>query len=215
MCLRCSTQGFIGKGLRLHLSALIHPAVSPIKTAHERITNDADHRVFASPICVADRPGSSTSDCYRSVISRALPLESGLPLAREAVSRWLSTSTLVVGVRAGLERTWTSVEPEGSMSIRDERRAEPRTELHRLWTVSVESDRLGQRRAQVLDYSASGIKLALDGVCDLRPGASLEIHYPGTGWSYQATIAWTKQDDTETILGARLLEAACSLRQAC
>ena len=73
MCLRCSTQGFIGKGLRLHLSALIHPAVSPIKTALERITNDADQRSFASPICVADRPGSSTSDCYRSVTSRAAP----------------------------------------------------------------------------------------------------------------------------------------------
>ena len=64
------------------------------------------------------------------------------------------------------------------MSIWDERRAEPRTELHRLWTVSVEFDRLGQRRAQVLDYSASGIKLAFDGVSDLRPGAPLEITTP-------------------------------------
>jgi len=130
------------------------------------------------------------------------------------VRRQLSISALAVGVWAGLEQSWTSVEPEGSMSIRDERRAEPRTELHRLWTVSIHSDRLGQRHAQVLDYSASGIKLALDGASDLRPGAPLEIHYPGTGCSYQATIAWTTQDDTETILGARLLEAACSLLQA-
>ncbi len=50
------------------------------------------------------------------------------------------------------------------------------------WRVSVESDRLGQRRAQVLDYSASGMKLALDGVSDLRPGAPLDIHYHRTGW---------------------------------
>ena len=54
-------------------------------------------------------------------------------------------------------------EREKTMGIRQERRGEPRTELHRIWTVSVESHRFGHCRAQMLDYSASGMRLLLDG----------------------------------------------------
>lgn len=91
------------------------------------------------------------------------------------------------------------------MSITEERRSEPRTELHRIWTVSVESERLGPLRGQVLDYSASGMRLALDGFSVLRPGEWLEIHYPGTGFSYRATVAWSRQKHRKTIVAARVL----------
>jgi hypothetical protein len=101
------------------------------------------------------------------------------------------------------------------MSIREERRCEPRTELYRIWTVSVESNLFGHRRAQMLDYSASGMRLALDAGSTLRPGEQLEIHYPGTGFSYRAAVAWCRQDNTQTIVGACLLEVASAVRQAC
>jgi hypothetical protein len=91
------------------------------------------------------------------------------------------------------------------VSITEERRSEPRTELHRIWTVSVESEWLGPCRGQVLDYSASGMRLALDGFSVLKPGEWLEIHYPGTGFSYRATVAWSRQKHRKTIVAARLL----------
>ncbi|MBM5802000.1 MAG: PilZ domain-containing protein [Cyanobacteria bacterium K_DeepCast_35m_m2_023] len=99
------------------------------------------------------------------------------------------------------------------MSIREERRGEPRKELHRIWTVSVESKLLGHRRAQLLDYSASGMRLALDGSSDARPGERLDIHYPGTSCSYRATIAWCRSSDTQTFLGAHLIETLPAAHQ--
>ena len=58
----------------------------------------------------------------------------------------LSICALVASHLFGLEQRWASTEPEVSMRIREERRAELRADLHRLWTVSVESELLGQRR---------------------------------------------------------------------
>jgi hypothetical protein len=100
------------------------------------------------------------------------------------------------------------------MSIREERRCEPRTELYRIWTVSVESNLFGHRRAQMLDYSASGMRLLLDGGSAFRPGEQLEIHYPGTGLSYLTAVAWCRQDGRQVMVGARLLHAVSSGRQA-
>lgn len=103
----------------------------------------------------------------------------------------------------------------GSMSIREERRCEPRTQLHRNWIVCVESDRFRHRRAQLLDYRASGMRLALEGENELRPGERLEIHHPGTSVTYLATVAWSQQEHRQTLVGAQLLEPAPSMRQTC
>lgn len=100
------------------------------------------------------------------------------------------------------------------MSIRDERRGEPRTELHRLWAVCVESDGFRHRRAQLLDYSESGMRLALEGDSSLRPGQRLKIHNPGTRVSYLATVAWSQQENNQTLAGAQLIGAISSMRQA-
>jgi hypothetical protein len=126
----------------------------------------------------------------------------------------LSRISLAFLQQAGLEQTWKPAPVEGPVSITDERRFEPRTDLHRIWNVSVESELLGHRLGQVLDYSASGMRLALDGFSVLKPGEWLEIHYPGTGYSYRATVAWSRQKHRKTIVGARLLSAA-SVREAC
>lgn len=101
------------------------------------------------------------------------------------------------------------------MSIREERRCEPRMELHRNWIVCVESDRFRHRRAQLLDYSASGMRLALEGDHGLRPGERLEIHHPGTRATYLATVAWSQQEHRQTLIGAQLLEPAPSMRLSC
>lgn len=101
------------------------------------------------------------------------------------------------------------------MSFSHDRRSEPRTDLHRLWNVSVQSDALGQRLGQVLDYSSSGMRIAVDGVSIVRQGERLEIQYPGTHLSYLATVAWSTPDQTKTIIGVRLLEAADAASRAC
>ena len=99
------------------------------------------------------------------------------------------------------------------MSVRKERRCDPRAELHRTWTVSVESDHIGQRQAQILDYSSSGMRLAFNGSSSLKPGDRLAIHYPGTNFSYEATVAWSQEEQNRTIAGACLLEAVRSGRR--
>lgn len=148
-------------------------------------------------------------------IDTELPVLALMRSAGGIASPALSICALVASHLFGLEQRWASTEPEVSMRIREERRAELRADLHRLWTVSVESELLGQRRAQVLDYSASGMRLAIDGNRDLFPGATVAIHYPGTGWSYQATITWATNDGKETVCGVQLKESACSMRQSC
>ena len=94
------------------------------------------------------------------------------------------------------------------MDIHDERRSEARLALHRTWNVSVESDVLGSRVAQVLDYSPSGIKLSLAAVSGLKPGSRLAIHHPGTSCSYVATVAWCRQQHSTTLVGAQLVQTA-------
>lgn len=110
--------------------------------------------------------------------------------------------------------SWMGAEREKTMGIRQERRGEPRTELHRIWTVSVESHRFGHCRAQMLDYSASGMRLLLDGGSAVQPGEQLEIHYPGTGLSYLTAVAWCRQDGRQVMVGARLLDARPRSRKA-
>lgn len=55
------------------------------------------------------------------------------------------------------------------------------------------------------------MRLALDGVCGLRSGERLLVHYPGTKISYPLIVAWTKEGGSRqhhhTIVGARLLAA--------
>jgi hypothetical protein len=77
------------------------------------------------------------------------------------------------------------------VAIHDERRSEARSTLHRTWNVSVDSAVFGSRCAQVLDYSPSGIKLSL------------------------ATVAWCRQQQRTTTIGAELSKTATGLNQAC
>lgn len=99
------------------------------------------------------------------------------------------------------------------MSITEERRCEPRQELHRIWTVSVESDRFGRRQAQLLDHSPSGMRLALDGSSALRPGERLNLHYPGTNLRYGVKVQWTAIESSHTVIGVRLMEGSLALQQ--
>lgn len=92
----------------------------------------------------------------------------------------------------------------------DDRRSESRTELHRIWRLSVDSDTFAHRLGHVLDYSASGMRLCLDGDSVLRLGEQLQIHYPGTGFSYRVEVAWARQKHHQTIVGAHLLTADAS-----
>lgn len=101
------------------------------------------------------------------------------------------------------------------MQIHEERRLEPRSELHRIWNVSVESEIVGHRMAQVLDYSPSGMRLAVDGVAALKAGERLEIHYPGTNFSYVTTVAWCRQKHHKTLIGARLVATCTPLGETC
>jgi hypothetical protein len=101
------------------------------------------------------------------------------------------------------------------VDIHDERRSEDRSTLHRTWNVSVECEAFGSRQAQVLDYSSSGIKLSMAAVSGLEPGARLEIHHPGTSYSYVATVAWCDQQTSRITLGAELVETAAAMQQAC
>ena len=101
------------------------------------------------------------------------------------------------------------------MAIHDERRSEARSTLHRTWNVSVDSAVFGSRCAQVLDYSPSGIKLSLASVSGLEPGMQLAIHHPGTRCSYLATVAWCRQQQRTTTIGAELSKTATGLNQAC
>lgn len=102
------------------------------------------------------------------------------------------------------------------MDIEDERRSEARSTLHRTWNVSIESEALfGFRLARVLDYSPSGIRLSLETLSKLEPGARLKIHHPGTNCSYTATVAWSQQQHRAILVGARLLETAAAVQQAC
>jgi hypothetical protein len=125
----------------------------------------------------------------------------------------LSRSSLAFLLPAGVEQSQWAAEREGSMSIREERRGEPRQELHRIWTVSVESDRFGHRRVQLLDHSPSGMRLALDGCSALQPGERLTIHYPGTNFRYVMKVQWTAIESSHTVIGARLMEGSLSLQQ--
>jgi hypothetical protein len=104
---------------------------------------------------------------------------------------------------------------EAPVEIEDERRSEARSTLHRTWNVSIESEVFGVRVARVLDYSPSGIRLSLEAVSKLEPGAQLKIHHPGTHCSYTATVAWSQQQHRAILVGARLLEAAAEVQQAC
>jgi hypothetical protein len=101
------------------------------------------------------------------------------------------------------------------VQIHEERRSEPRSELHRIWNVSVESELVGHRMAQVLDYSPSGMRLAVDGVAELKAGERLEIHYPGTNFSYVTTVAWCRQKHRKTIVAARLVSSSTPVGEAC
>jgi hypothetical protein len=104
---------------------------------------------------------------------------------------------------------------EAPVDIEDERRSEARSTLHRTWNVSIESEAFGFRLARVLDYSPSGIRLSLETLSKLEPGARLKIHHPGTNCSYTATVAWSQQQHRAILVGARLLETAAAVQQAC
>lgn len=101
------------------------------------------------------------------------------------------------------------------MDINQERRCEPRDTLHRPWSIRVTSELIGRRVGRVLDGSSLGLKLSIDGLHPLQPGAHLEIDYPGTQFSYSMDVVWSVQREGQTIIGTRLIEASRPVLMAC
>lgn len=91
------------------------------------------------------------------------------------------------------------------MVVTSERRSEPRNSVHQLWNVRVESRLFTHQLAQVLDYSTSGMRLALDGAWTLQPGDQLDIHYLGTHFSRSTSVCWSSAMDGQTVIGVQIL----------
>ena len=82
-----------------------------------------------------------------------------------------------------------------------DRRPEPRTELHRRWHVTVEAALLGPEQGRILDYSASGMKLLVDGSFAVQVGDVLKVSCPGADVNYEATVVWRRHRDHDTLMG--------------
>ena len=89
-----------------------------------------------------------------------------------------------------------------------DRRPEPRTELHRRWNVTVEAALVGPQQGRILDYSASGMKLLVDGSFAVQVGDVLKVSYPGADVNYSATVVWHRHQDHDTLMGICIAEPA-------
>ena len=96
---------------------------------------------------------------------------------------------------------------EDPVAVTPERRSEQRSTVHQSWNVRVKSPFFSNRLGQVLDYSPSGMRLALDGAWALRPTDQIEIHYIGTSFSCLTTVCWSSEVNGQAVIGVHLLNS--------
>ena len=100
------------------------------------------------------------------------------------------------------------------MAVTPERRSEPRSTVHQVWNVRFECREFAIRICQVVDYSPSGMKLALDGSWDLYLRDQIQMHYLGTSFSCTTSVCWSTQMNNQTLIGVQVMNDPWRERQA-